>query len=101
LKDAKGRSMVEESDNRIDTSRFTNADWAALEKLRDAHAVGGKEAVKAAMREIERTDLVAYIRIIGAYFPDHLREVLRDAMFERGMTAEELRELIQQGDIAS
>ena len=91
--------MPDSGDNPVDTSRFTDADWAALAKLRDAHERGGAEAVETAMKEIEEADLVTYVRIIGAYFPDQLREVLRAAMFDRGLTAEELRELIQKSEI--
>ena len=92
--------MSDNSDHPVDTSRFTDADWAALAKLRDAHARGGKKAVETAMKEIQRGDLVTYVRIIGAYFPDQLREVLRDAMFDRGLTAEDLRELIHKSDVS-
>ena len=48
------------------------------------------------MKEIEQADLVTYVRIISAYFPDELQAALKDAMAERGMTADDLRRMIRE-----
>jgi len=41
-------------------------------------------------------DPIAYVRVIGAFFPDMVREQIRDVMAEQGMTKEDLRELIRK-----
>jgi len=93
--------MTDKTDDTVDTANFTDADWAALNKLRDAHAQGGQKAFSAAMKEIEREALVSYVRIVSAFFPDQLREALKDVMAERGMTAEDLRELLGKSESSS
>jgi hypothetical protein len=41
-------------------------------------------------------DPIRYVVVIGAFFPDMMRETIRDQMAEAGITEEDLRELIQK-----
>lgn len=79
-------------DEPVDTSRLTDADWAELNKLRQAYRTGGQKALSKAMAELGE-DPVRYIRVIGAYFPDKVREAIKDAMADAGMTEEDFHEL--------
>ena len=36
------RSLMESNNNPVDPTRLTDADWAALNKLRDAYQQGGR-----------------------------------------------------------
>jgi hypothetical protein len=40
--------------------------------------------------------MIQYVRTMGAFFPDMMREAIRDEMAEAGMTEEDLRELIRK-----
>ena len=78
-----------------DPSSLTDADWAELNKLKDAWAKGGKRGLSKAMANLN-ADPVRYIRVMGAVFPDMVRETIKDEMAEAGMTEDDLRELIQK-----
>jgi hypothetical protein len=41
-------------------------------------------------------DPIRYVVVIGAFFPDMMRETIRDQTAEAGITEEDLRELIQK-----
>ena len=75
-----------------DTSRLTDADWAEINKLRRAYDSGGDEALKRAYKDLCKGNPIRWVRVIGAYFPDYVREKLKDAMADLGMTIEDLRD---------
>jgi hypothetical protein len=85
----------------IDTSCLTDADWTNLNKMRHVYSEGGKEALKAAMLDLSESDLVSYTRVIGAYFPNELRNALKDAMAESGMTLDDLKEMNRKKESGS
>ena len=78
------------------SSHLTDADWAEINKLRAAWQDGGQKALSKAMGELADADPVRYASMIGAFFPDMLREAIKDEMAELGMTEEDLRELIRK-----
>jgi hypothetical protein len=82
----------------VDTSGLTDADWAEITKVREAYRSGGKKALDAALEELQQKDLYRLFRVIGAFWPDALRESIRDKMAEMGMTKEDLQELIRTLD---
>ncbi len=89
--------MTKRDDLQIqDTSGLTDADWAEINKLRNAYKSGGDKALSKAMRQLLAKDPVAAGRAAGALFPDVLREQIKDAMAEQGMTEEDLREMIRK-----
>jgi hypothetical protein len=78
-----------------DTSGLTDADWAEINKLRNARKKGGRKAFANALDRLAK-DPIRFAVVIGALFPDMLREMIRDQMAEAGITEQDLRELIQK-----
>ena len=93
--------MTEADDWEIeDISGLTDADWVEINKLRNAHQTGGSKAVDAALKELAK-DPIRLVAVIGALYPDMMRETIRDQMAEAGITEEDLRELRQKLESAS
>lgn len=86
--------MAKEPFEVVDPSGLTDADWAELNKLRKAYAAGGQKTLNSALNALNKEDPIRYATIIGAIFPDELREAIKDEMAELGMTEEDVRELI-------
>ena len=78
----------------IDSSHLTDADWAEINKLKKACETGGK-ALSAAIEQLA-TDPIRYMNVMAAFFPDMIREAIKDSMAESGMTEDYLRELIRK-----
>ena len=81
-----------------DTTGLTDADWAEINKLRNAHKNGGAKAVKRVMQQLLAKDVIQYVRVIAAFYPDMVRETIRDQMAEAGITEEDIRELLQKAE---
>jgi hypothetical protein len=78
----------------VDSSHLTDADWAEINKLKKACETGGK-ALSAAIEQLA-TDPIRYMNVMAAFFPDMIREAIKDSMAESGMTEDDLRELIRK-----
>jgi hypothetical protein len=88
--------MTEPDDLEIqDTSGLTDSDWVEINKLRNAYKNGGRKAFAIALDQLAK-DPIRYAVVIGAFYPDMVRETIRDQMAEAGITEEDLRELIQK-----
>jgi hypothetical protein len=88
--------MTQPADLEIqDTSGLTDADWIEINKLRKAYRNGGRKTFEIALDRLAK-DPIRYVVVIGAFFPDMMRETIRDQMAEAGITEEDLRELIQK-----
>ena len=85
----------------VDTAGLTDADWAEINRLKSHYETGGRNALSKALAELGETDPVRSIRVLSAFFPDTVREALRDSMAEQGITAEDLRELIRKHEEGS
>jgi len=81
-----------------DTTGLTDADWAEINKLRNAHKKGGAKAVGRAMQQLAKDDPVRYVSVIGAFYPDMVREEIKDSMAEQGITEEDIREILQNAE---
>ena len=79
----------------VDTSWLTDADWVEINKLRNAYESGGQKALSKAMKELEN-DPIRWVRVMGAFLPELIREQIKDAMADWGMTEDHLRELIRK-----
>ncbi len=79
----------------VDTTGLTDADWAEINKLKKAYDAGGQKALSAALDTLAKDPMQA-TRVLGALFPDLVRETIKDQMAERGITEEDLRELIRK-----
>jgi hypothetical protein len=80
-----------------DTSGLTDADWAAINKLHHAYESGGETALSAAFQQLTK-DPVRCARVIAAYFPEKMREALKDAAAAAGVTIEDLRDLLRKSE---
>ena len=73
----------------VDTSWLTDADWAVINRLRRIHETEGQKAVRKALRALEPE---SYLRVVAAFFPDKVREAIKDEMAENGITEQDFRE---------
>lgn len=80
-----------------DTSRLTDADWTVINALKRGYEEGGSPALDKALKQLA-DDPVLYTRIMGAFFPDEMRETLKDVMAAKGVTMEDLREIIEKAE---
>jgi hypothetical protein len=90
--------MTEKSDHLevVDTTDLTDADWTEINKLKKAYDAGGPNAWSAAMDALRERDPIQAVRVLGAFFPDLVRETAKDTLAEQGITKEDLLELIQK-----
>jgi hypothetical protein len=84
----------------VDSSDLTDTDWAEINRLKLAYENGGQEALSKAMDALAE-DPVRSIRVIGAFFPDLVREAIRDGLAERGVTEEDIRDLLRRVESSS
>jgi hypothetical protein len=64
--------------NVVDTSGLTDADWAAVNRVNRAYEAGGIEAFWDELENLD--DPVQAITVASAFFPDLIREVIKDHM---------------------
>jgi hypothetical protein len=79
----------------VDISGLTDADWAEINRLQDAYKEGGKRALNKAMAVLAK-DPIRFASVIGAFFPEMIREAIKDAVAEAGLTEEDLREMVRK-----
>ena len=76
----------------VDVSGLTDADWTGINQVMRACEAGGFEVF---WDEIEKLgDPARQIKVAGAFFPDLIREALKDEMAEQGITQDDLKELL-------
>src|SRR5262245_42115012 len=61
----------------VDTTNLIDADWAAIDRVNRACEIGGADAF---WGELEKLDVAAQLRVMGAFFPELLREVIEEEM---------------------
>ena len=62
----------------VDTSGLTDADWAEINRLKGLYETGGRNALSKALAELGESDPVRSIRVLSAFFPETVREALRE-----------------------
>ena len=78
--------------NVVDSSGLTDADWAAVNRVNRACELGGAVAF---WEELEKLDDVPLqLRVLGAFFPELVREVIEEEMTEHGLTIDDLRKAL-------
>jgi aryl-alcohol dehydrogenase-like predicted oxidoreductase len=87
--------MPDEPFEVVDPSGLTDADWAEINKLQRVYKEGGKRALNKAMAVLAK-DPIRFAAVIGAFFPEMIREAIKDAVVEAGMTEEDLREIARK-----
>jgi hypothetical protein len=80
-----------------DLSLLTDADWATVNAaLRRASERGGSKALSRALEKLAIDDPSCFVRVLAAFNPDKVRQLLLDAMAALGLTAEDLKEIVQK-----
>lgn len=87
--------MADEPFEVEDSSGLTDADWAEINRLRKIYAESGQAALGEALKQLSN-DPILYVRVMGAFFPNEIREAIKDEMASQGMTEEDLRELMRK-----
>lgn len=82
--------------NVVDTSGLTDADWAVVNRVNRAYEAEGIEAFWDELESLE--DSVQAITVASAFFPDLVREVIKDHMAEHGVTIDDLREILRTSE---
>jgi hypothetical protein len=78
----------------VDTSGLTDSDWAAIDRVNRACELGGVAAFWDELEKLE--DVSQQLRVVGAFFPELIREVIEEEMTEHGLTVEHLREMVRR-----
>jgi hypothetical protein len=81
-------------------SGLSDADWVEINKLRDAYRTSGQNALRDAWRKLT-DDPIRTVRVYGAFFPDKLRNTIKDVMAAEGMTVADLTEMIEKAKSAA
>jgi hypothetical protein len=76
--------------NVVDSSGLTDADWAAVNRVNRACELGGATAFWEKLEKLD--DMSLQLRVLGAFFPELVREVIEEEMTEHGLTIDDLRE---------
>jgi hypothetical protein len=81
--------------NVVDTSGLTDADWAVIDRVNRACELGGAAAF---WDELEKLDNVSLqLRVVGAFFPELIREVIEEEMTEQWFNGRGLAGNAQEG----
>lgn len=81
-----------------DTSFFTDADWAALNKLLDILRDNGSNALKSAWAALARDDPVQALRIASAFSPTWVSNLIKDELAEAGVTKNDLEDILRRAE---
>jgi hypothetical protein len=88
--------MTDRDDLEIaDASLLTDADWAEINKLRRAYEINGSEGLSKALKKLAN-DHIRYGIVMGAFFPDMIRNAIKDHMAEMGVTEDDLKEMARK-----
>jgi hypothetical protein len=79
----------------VDSSSLTDLDWTTINSLQRSYERGGAKALSAALKKLA-ADPIRYVRVVGAFFPEMIREMIRDMLAAKGTTREDLEEIIQE-----
>jgi hypothetical protein len=91
-----GAFMTDDDDLGIEgTSPFTDADWAAINKLKRAYDSKGMRGLNDEFDELIEDDPVRAFRVMRVFFPWRMREALDEAIASMGA---DLKEILRQLD---
>ena len=81
----------------VNSSGLTDADWIEINKVRRAYERGGWDAFWSELETLG-DDLIVKIKVVGAFFPDAIREAIEDELAESGLALEDLREFLKKNE---
>ena len=61
----------------VEISNLTDADWAEINKLRQAYARGGRDGFEKAFDDLYKRNDIHWMKIAFAYYPTTIREALK------------------------
>ena len=79
-----------------DESGLTDSDWAEIEKLKCAYDSGGEKGLSKAVDKLEAKDIIQFITVVGAFYPDKVKEIIKNEMAEGSLASDDLRELLRK-----
>jgi hypothetical protein len=65
-----------------------------INSLRRTYDRGGAKALSVSLKKLV-ADPIRYVRVMEAFFPDMIREKIRDMLAEEGITREDLEEIVR------
>jgi len=77
----------------VDSSDLTGADWAEINKLKSAYAVG-ELSFRAALARLAQDHPIRYLTVMYALDPAGTRELVRDNMAANEVGDDAVREMI-------
>jgi hypothetical protein len=77
----------------VDTSGLSDSHWTEINKLLRAFDEGGDEAFWSAVDDLGKRDPIDQCLILSSFFPEMMRELLKDAAAASGMSEEDIRDL--------
>ena len=81
----------------VNPSGLTDADWIGINKVRRAYERGGWDAFWSELETLG-DDFILKITVVGAFFPDAIREAIEDELAESGLALEDLREFLKKNE---
>ena len=81
----------------INPSGLTDADWIEIHKVRRAYERGGWDAFWSEF-ETFGDDFILQITVLGAFFPDVIRNAIKEELAESGVTLKDLRKLLKKSE---
>jgi hypothetical protein len=82
----------------VNSSGLTDADWIGINKVRRAYERGGWDAFWSELETLG-DDFILKITVVGAFFPDAIREAIEDELAESGLALEDLREFLKKNEV--
>jgi hypothetical protein len=92
-----GANMAKKALEVVNSSGLTDADWIEINKVRRAYERGGWDAFWSELETLG-DDLIVKIKVVGAFFPDAIREAIEDELAESGLALEDLREFLKKNE---
>jgi len=80
----------------VDSSDLTDADWAIINQVRRVHETGDEKALSRLLDKLAAADQIRFLTAMYAFFPELVRDTIRDQLAEAGITVEDVREIIQK-----
>ena len=82
----------------VDSSNLTDEDWAEINRLKQCHVNGGAVDLSKALHDLSAKEPLRYFRIMGAFFPDELKNAVLDELANAGLTEADLRDMIAKAE---
>lgn len=80
----------------MDTTAFTDNDWAEWNKLQREYESGGTKTLCAALWALAEADPLCYLNIVEALNPAGVSDDIKDRMVAMEITREDVEEIIQK-----